>query len=119
MIMKLNRLSLLFFGNAALCGALVFASIAPTSAAAGTVYRCTGANGQLAFTNKPGGYTGCTKVANYADAPAAKTAAERGRKALYERVLTPPILPIKAYENAWKHLANSKEVFERLVAVMP
>jgi hypothetical protein len=73
--MKLNRLSLLFFGNAALCGALVCVSIAPSSAAAGTVYRCTGANGQLAFTNKPGGYTGCTKVANYADAPAAKPAA--------------------------------------------
>jgi soluble lytic murein transglycosylase-like protein len=74
--MKLNRLSLLIFGNAALCGALACAFVVPTTAAAGTVYRCTGANGQLAFTNKPGGYTGCTKVANYADAPAAKSAAE-------------------------------------------
>ena len=53
--MKLNRLSLLIFGNAALCGALACAFVVPTTAAAGTVYRCTGANGQLAFTNKPGG----------------------------------------------------------------
>jgi mono/diheme cytochrome c family protein len=34
--------------------------------------------------------------------PAANTAAERGRKALYERCFSPPILPVKAYENAWK-----------------
>src|SRR4249920_1658542 len=72
--MKLKRLSLLIFGNVALCGALACAFIVPTSAAAGTVYRCTGANGQLAFTNKPGGYSGCKKVADYSDAPA-KTAA--------------------------------------------
>jgi soluble lytic murein transglycosylase-like protein len=72
--MKLNRLPLLIFGNVALCGALACAFVVPTSATAGTVYRCTGTNGQLAFTNKPGGYTGCKKVADYSDAPA-KTAA--------------------------------------------
>jgi soluble lytic murein transglycosylase-like protein len=73
--MKLNRLSLLIFGNVALCGALVCAFLVPSSAAAGVVYRCTGANGQLAFTNKPGGYSNCKKVADYADAPAKAAAA--------------------------------------------
>jgi soluble lytic murein transglycosylase-like protein len=72
--MKSNRLSLLIFGNVALCGVVACAFVVPTSAAAGTVYRCTGSNGQLAFTNKPGGYTGCKKVADYSDAPT-KTAA--------------------------------------------
>lgn len=73
--MKLNLLRGLIFGNAALCGALACVLMMPGSATAGTVYRCTGSNGQLAFTNKPGGYSGCKKVADYADAPAAKTAA--------------------------------------------
>jgi soluble lytic murein transglycosylase-like protein len=78
--MKLNRLSLLIFGNVALCGALACAFVVPTSAAAGTVYRCTGANGQLAFTNKPGGYSGCKKVADYSDAPAKTSAATAATK---------------------------------------
>jgi hypothetical protein len=34
--MKLNRLSLLIFGNVALCGALACAFVVPTSAAAGS-----------------------------------------------------------------------------------
>jgi soluble lytic murein transglycosylase-like protein len=78
--MKLNRLSLLIFGNVALCGALACAFVVPTSAAAGTVYRCTGANGQLAFTNKPGGYSGCKKVADYSDAPAKTSTATAATK---------------------------------------
>jgi soluble lytic murein transglycosylase-like protein len=73
--MKSKCLSLLFSGNVALCGALACAFVIPTGAVAGTVYRCTGANGQLAFTNKPGGYSGCKKVADYSDATAKTSAA--------------------------------------------
>src|SRR5262249_44324780 len=32
----------------------------------------------------------------------AQTAVERGGKALYEHCFSPPILPVKAYDNAWK-----------------
>jgi len=71
--MKSNHLRWLILGNAALCGALACALMMPIRASAGAVYRCTGSNGQLAFTNKPGGYSGCTKVADYADRPVAKT----------------------------------------------
>ncbi len=73
--MKSKCLSLLIFGNVALCGALACAFGIPMSAVAGTVYRCTGANGQLAFTNKPNGYSGCKKVADYSDATAKTSAA--------------------------------------------
>ena len=73
--MKLNHLRWLILGNAALCGALACALMMPVSAGAGTVYRCTGSNGQLAFTNNPGGYAGCKKVADYADSPATKAPA--------------------------------------------
>ena len=38
------------------CGALCCALSLPQTPLAGAVYRCTGANGQLAFTNKPGTY---------------------------------------------------------------
>jgi soluble lytic murein transglycosylase-like protein len=73
-MMKSNHLSLLFFSSVAVCGALACVLFAPRSAVAGTVYRCTGSNGQLAFTNRPEGHSGCKKVADYADAPPAKAA---------------------------------------------
>lgn len=52
--------------------ALVLAALAPF-ARAGAVYRCSGARGEIAITNKPEGYAACTKLANseYAE-PAAK-----------------------------------------------
>lgn len=61
-------------GTALLCGACICALVIPQRAVAGAVYRCTGANGQLAFTNKPGSYNGCKKMADYADPPAPKAA---------------------------------------------
>ena len=67
-----RRISLVFSGTL-MCGLIACALFAPRPALAGAVYRCTGANGQLAFTNKPAGFSGCTKVSDYQDAPAPKT----------------------------------------------
>ena len=39
----------------------------PRVVAAGAVYRCSGPNGQIAFTNKTAGYRGCTRVSGYAE----------------------------------------------------
>lgn len=72
--MNANRLISLVFSSTLICGLLAAATIVAPPAYAGAVYRCTGPNGQLAFTNKPSGYSGCTKVSNYADAPAPKAA---------------------------------------------
>jgi soluble lytic murein transglycosylase-like protein len=44
---------------------------------AGAVYRCSGPDGQTAFTNKPGSFSGCTKISEYADAPAPKPVAAK------------------------------------------
>lgn len=47
------------------------------SAHAGGLYRCSGTKGELAYTNKPAGYTNCVQVASYVDTKAkAVTAAE-------------------------------------------
>src|SRR5678815_5891729 len=62
----------LILGTALLCGACICAPVVPRHALAGAVYRCTGANGQTAFTNKPGSYNGCKKMTDYADPPAPK-----------------------------------------------
>ncbi|HEY2396307.1 MAG TPA: lytic transglycosylase domain-containing protein [Rudaea sp.] len=70
--MKSNHLRWLILGNAALCGALACALMVPVSAIAGAVYRCSGPDGQLTFTNTPGSGGSCRKVADYADTPAAK-----------------------------------------------
>ena len=43
--------------------ALVLATLAP-HARAGAVYRCAGPHGEVAITNKPDGYTACTKLPN-------------------------------------------------------
>jgi soluble lytic murein transglycosylase-like protein len=66
--------SSLFLGIALLCGACICELAVPQRALAGAVYRCTGANGQLAFTNKPGSYNNCKKMTDYADPPAPKAA---------------------------------------------
>ena len=54
--------------------ALAFAVLAP-NARAGAVYRCTGPNGEIAITNKPTGYSTCTKLPNsdYVEPAAAKS----------------------------------------------
>lgn len=49
--------------------ALVLAGLA-APAFAGGLYRCSGSNGELAYTNKPAGYANCVQVANYADSTA-------------------------------------------------
>ena len=72
--MKRRPPSSLLLGAALLCGACICALAVPQRAIAGAVYRCTGANGQLAFTNKPGSYNNCKKMTDYADAPAPKAA---------------------------------------------
>lgn len=48
-------------------------SVSP--AFAGALYRCSGRSGELAYTNKVGGYSNCVKVAAYSDEPP-KPAAE-------------------------------------------
>lgn len=47
---------------------LVFA-LAPTSAFAGGVFRCTGPNGQIAFTNQIGTFKHCQQVSSYSEQP--------------------------------------------------
>jgi len=44
---------------------------APLQVLAGAVYKCDGPSGQIAFTNKPGTFSHCKKVSDYADPPAA------------------------------------------------
>ncbi|HSC11320.1 MAG TPA: lytic transglycosylase domain-containing protein [Rhodanobacteraceae bacterium] len=65
----------LILGTALACGACICALSVPRPALAGAVYRCMGANGQLAFTNKPGSYNNCKKMTDYVDPPAPKAKA--------------------------------------------
>ncbi len=58
-----------------LCCGMLFCAFAPLRATAGTVYKCDGPDGQVAFTNKPNTFVHCKKVADYADQPAARTQA--------------------------------------------
>jgi Transglycosylase SLT domain len=58
--------------------ALLCAGVTPHFAHAGAVYKCSGADGAIAFTNRPGAYGNCTKVSEYTDPPAAKTNAAKG-----------------------------------------
>lgn len=46
-------------------------TLAPTAAVAGSVYKCSGPNGQIAFTNKPSTFGNCKAIAAYADSPRA------------------------------------------------
>lgn len=43
----------------------------PLAAHAGSVYRCLGPNGQIAFTNRIGSFRHCRKVSHYAEEPRA------------------------------------------------
>lgn len=49
-----------------------------TPALAGTVYKCQGPNGQVAFTNRPGTFTRCSEVVSYAE-PKKPAAPEAGK----------------------------------------
>jgi soluble lytic murein transglycosylase-like protein len=51
----------------AICLLLGGGPLVCASAHAGSVYRCQGPNGQVAFTNRPGTFTQCHEVASYAD----------------------------------------------------
>jgi soluble lytic murein transglycosylase-like protein len=44
-------------------------SLLAPSAFAGSLYRCSGKNGELAYTNRPAGYVNCTEVSSYSDPP--------------------------------------------------
>lgn len=62
----------------AICALLGGGALACAPAQAGSVYRCQGPNGQVAFTNRPGTFAQCHEVASYVDKkPAA--AAEDGK----------------------------------------
>ena len=71
---KLHACTLWMWRLALLCGVLGCVLVLPLSAAAGAVYKCDGPNGQIAFTNKPGTFSHCTKVSDYVEAPPAKAA---------------------------------------------
>jgi len=62
------------FAFGVLCAAAgLLGAALPSVASAGAVFRCTGPHGEIAITNKPGGYVACTKLPNsdYAE-PAAR-----------------------------------------------
>ena len=86
---KSSRLFWPMVTGAALCGALAVAVVVPRAAHAGAVFRCAGPNGQIAFTNKPGGLAGCRKVGDYADPPARPAAAPAPNKAAEYKSQTP------------------------------
>ena len=73
-MMKLPSSQSIIFRLLLPCGALLCALLAPLHAFAGAVYKCDGANGQIAFTNKPNTFSHCKKVADYVDPPAAAKA---------------------------------------------
>lgn len=60
----------------AICSLLGSGAFACAPALAGSVYRCQGPNGQIAFTNRPGTFTQCHEVASYADKKAAPAVAD-------------------------------------------
>jgi hypothetical protein len=60
-----------FFATCALLGG---GALACAPVQAGSVYRCQGPNGQVAFTNRPGTFAQCHEVASYADKKPAATA---------------------------------------------
>jgi len=66
----------------ALCAA-GSAALVPVSARAGAVYRCAGANGQIAFTNNTAGFSSCRKVSDYAEPPAKPAPASTARHTEY------------------------------------
>jgi soluble lytic murein transglycosylase-like protein len=76
-----------------------------SSAWAGAVYRCTGPNGQVAFTNRIGTFTHCTAVASYAEPPAARAGEREAREPRIEYRAQPaeagsPALPPPASRGA-------------------
>src|SRR5689334_3450430 len=63
--------------RAALASAVLFVALTfPLHVLAGAVFKCDGPNGQIAFTNKPGTFTHCTKVSDYAEPPPSAKPAE-------------------------------------------
>jgi soluble lytic murein transglycosylase-like protein len=63
------------FAFGVLCAAAgLLGAALPSVASAGAVFRCTGPHGEIAITNKPGGYVACTKLPNsdYAEPAAVK-----------------------------------------------
>jgi soluble lytic murein transglycosylase-like protein len=83
----LKRFLLPILGAATLCSALACA-VLPRSVHAGAVYRCAGANGQVAFTNRTAGYSNCRKVAGYSEAERRAGQAE-GKREEYTAATAP------------------------------
>ncbi|MGA9333305.1 MAG: lytic transglycosylase domain-containing protein [Rudaea sp.] len=72
-ILKLSLSFLPLLRYLSLCG-LAVCALVPLTGHAGVVYKCTGPDGQIAFTNSIGTFTHCRKVAQYADRPAPEAA---------------------------------------------
>jgi len=62
------------FAFGVLCAAGLLGATLPSVAHAGAVFRCAGPHGEIAITNKPNGYSACTKLPNsdYVEPAAAK-----------------------------------------------
>ena len=58
----------------AICALLGGAALTSRIAVAGSVYKCQGPNGQIAFTNRPGTFKKCHAVASYTDKKPARAA---------------------------------------------
>ncbi len=81
--MKLPLRSSPLFQSLLVAAALSCALFLPQTAKAGAVYRCSGSNGQIAFTNNPGTYKQCSKVSEYKDPAPSRPAASAGKHVEY------------------------------------
>lgn len=61
--------STLSLARALTCVVAMLCMSSPISAVAGAVYKCTGTNGQIAFTNKIGTFKNCQQVSSYSEQP--------------------------------------------------
>jgi hypothetical protein len=55
------------FARTLACVGILLCLFSPVSAFAGAVYKCTGPNGQIAFTNKIGTFKNCQQVSAYSE----------------------------------------------------
>lgn len=58
-------------------------ALAPARAEAGSVYRCEGSNGQVAFTNRPSSFSHCREVSSYVDKKSAQATANTSPRSEY------------------------------------
>ncbi len=118
--LRLSLLPMLRF--LCLCG-LTVGTLVPLTGHAGVVYKCTGPDGQIAFTNTVGTFTHCIKVAQYADQPVPKPASDTpatphrtsaaSAKAHSEYLSQPPAANSGASANAGAPPASAKTEVHR------